>query len=554
MKKLTNFERSRLLQVSLWVVKSRWIYYFGILLISYVTKIVNVAMAYMPFWLIWTIFGSVALLNILYHWFFKNGRRWNDSLLQFMAFLSIFTDVIVISICFHYAGGIESTSFLYYIYIIIASSFIYGFWGTMLFALFCSLGFLYIIWGEYYGFIYHIQRYTFPLPYMEQPRAIFTMSVNVIISYFITAIFSGFLANLAKRKEEQLFNEKQKTESIIHSLDDGLLVFDKNGKISHFNDQFKSVLNISDPANPQKSGPFKQVLEFIYSDNELEKWSGKPEDYAMTRDFLIDLPSQKYLKVISFPLRERGEAVGVVRMVRDETKEKQLEKIKSEFVTVTAHQLRTPLSAVKWAFDALRGGDLGKLTPEQEDIANKGFRSNEQMIKLVNDFLNASAVAESSFQFDFTQHDLVRFLRETIASFEGLAGAKNIKISFDSDLVNLSLCFDPRQLKIVFENLLENAVSYTLSNGSISVGLKADAHKKEVRVSVKDSGVGIPKTEQDRIFSKFFRGKNVVKLDTEGSGLGLYICRTIIERHGGKIWFESQEGQGTIFYFNLPLR
>jgi signal transduction histidine kinase len=241
----------------------------------------------------------------------------------------------------------------------------------------------------------------------------------------------------------------------------------------------------------------------------------------------------------------------IVELKKQRRREKLVSRLKGEFISIAAHQLRTPLSTTKWILKMLLEGDFGPLLKKQEEFILKGYQANERMIRLVNDLLNVSRIEEGRFGLEFKRHDFNKFLKETVEPFKEKAGFKGVAFILKSSKEPLLLNFDADRLKMAVGNLISNAVEYTPKGGRIVVSVEKDA--PFVVVSIRDTGVGIPRKQQDRVFSKFFRGDNVVRMQTEGTGLGLYLAKNIIEAHGGRIWFKSEEGKGTVFHFTLPL-
>lgn len=239
-------------------------------------------------------------------------------------------------------------------------------------------------------------------------------------------------------------------------------------------------------------------------------------------------------------------------ILHDISREKMIERMKTEFVSLSAHQLRTPLSAIKWTLKMMLEEDLGEVTTEQREFLNKIYRSNERMIVLINDLLNVARIEEGRYLHTLTLNDIVPVLQFVVNSYAGEAKKRQIKFELKKIKKKVpKLLLDVGKLKLAFQNLIDNALKYTPAKGKVIIGV--DCNNKEVVISVKDSGVGIPKEQQERIFSKFFRGTNVIKMETDGSGLGLFITKNIIESHNGRIWFESEAGKGTTFYFAIPI-
>lgn len=229
------------------------------------------------------------------------------------------------------------------------------------------------------------------------------------------------------------------------------------------------------------------------------------------------------------------------------------ERLKTDFVTLSSHQLRTPLSAVKWFTEIVMTERAGKLNRKQMDYLREIHRSNERAIALVNDLLQVSRVQEGKLHLDLTPVDVVALTQEMIEANRALLTANDI--SLDLQVINgpvPKMQIDKAKIKRVIQNILSNAIKYTPRGGGVQVILKNTA--KEVAVSITDSGVGIPADQQSRVFERFFRGTNVTKIQPDGTGLGLFIAKSLVEAHHGKIWFESTEGEGTVFHFSLPHR
>jgi len=238
-------------------------------------------------------------------------------------------------------------------------------------------------------------------------------------------------------------------------------------------------------------------------------------------------------------------------ILHDITREREIDRMKTEFVSIAAHQLRTPLSAIKWTLRMLLDGDVGQLSQEQAEFLEKGYRSNERMISLINDLLNVARIEEGRFLYSLTYQSLEEIIEKVIEGLSGLVKEKKLKLVFNKPKKTLpKVKVDKEKIELVIQNLLDNAIGFNNSGGQVTISVKCD--KMKLEVMVQDTGVGIPRSQRKRIFAKFFRADNAIKLETEGTGLGLFICKNIIEAHGGKIWFESQEGQGTTFWFTLP--
>ena len=234
-----------------------------------------------------------------------------------------------------------------------------------------------------------------------------------------------------------------------------------------------------------------------------------------------------------------------------------LEQAKSKFVSVTTHQLRTPLSAIKWTFHMLLNKTLGPTTPDQHTFIEKGYESTQRMIAIINDLLNIDYMQADRADYNFLPVDLPALIKSILFEFTNTAESKKITLKCDQLATPLPLVSaDPIKLSMVIENLVDNAMKYTPPGGRVTVSVgdaRINSVKSSLEVVVSDTGIGIPLAERDKIFHRFFRGSNAIKVQTDGTGLGLFISRDIIEKHQGAIWFESKDGEGTQFHFTLPV-
>lgn len=234
-----------------------------------------------------------------------------------------------------------------------------------------------------------------------------------------------------------------------------------------------------------------------------------------------------------------------------------LEKAKSKFVSVTTHQLRTPLSAIKWTLDLASKGQLGPITPDQEKFLSKALMSTERVISIVNDLLKIDLIDENNEAYDFKFVDLNKLIEEVSFEFANQVATKQIKLDIikpKASLPNIEL--EPNKIRMVLENLLDNAIKYTPRGGVVELKIsdeRLNSAEPTIVVSVTDSGIGIPPEETDKIFQKFFRATNAIKAEPDGSGLGLFLARDMIEKHKGSVWFKTEPGKGTVFSFSLPL-
>ncbi|MCX6712317.1 MAG: ATP-binding protein [Candidatus Vogelbacteria bacterium] len=234
-----------------------------------------------------------------------------------------------------------------------------------------------------------------------------------------------------------------------------------------------------------------------------------------------------------------------------------LEEAKSKFVSVTTHQLRTPLAAVKWTLDMAAKGQIGAVTDEQVKYLTQGLISTNRVISIVNDLLKIDAIDTERSEYTFHPTDLIKLISNLIFEFTNQAAIKKISFVFLKPQNTVPpVEMDGDKIRMVLENLIDNAVKYTPEGGNVTIKISDDSINSAegaIEITVIDSGIGIPASETDKVFQKFFRASNAIKKEPDGSGLGLFIARDIIEKHGGAIWFANHQGEGTAFSFTLPL-
>lgn len=231
-------------------------------------------------------------------------------------------------------------------------------------------------------------------------------------------------------------------------------------------------------------------------------------------------------------------------------RDKLVSDMKSNFITTTAHQLRTPLSGINWALGALLA-EKENLTEDQKSLIERSLAKIKELISIVGTLLNAASIEEGKFGYRFEELSIVDEVAGIVNEEQDLAQQATVTVVFNKPAEALpNVQVDKERIRWVIRNLIENAIRYSNEGGTVTVSITADA--KVLTVSVQDTGIGIADEAQEKIFSKFFRSKEAVEKRDEGSGLGLYIAKNIVNRHGGKIWFDSKLGQGTTFHFTIP--
>lgn len=345
-------------------------------------------------------------------------------------------------------------------------------------------------------------------------------------------------------KEEQ---EKLRDDAILANIGEGLVIIDKYGKIITFNKAAESMLGWT--SKEAIGHDLADIIQIDYQSSikvTKQTIGNRSSLYFIRKDktkFPADITTSSFV--------QDGNILGTITLFRDVTAERTIDTMKNEFISLASHQLRTPLSAIKWYSKILLEGDTGKLLPEQIEAADSIYTSTIRMIDLVNSLLNITRIESGRIIVEPKPTDVKQLVEEVV---------KEVKIRYMEKKQNLTvnaqdaipvINIDPRLIRQVFINLLTNAAKYTPEKGAITITISKN--ETDIITEVKDNGFGIPEKEQKQVFGKFYRGENMVNQVSSGTGLGLYLVKDIIDISKGKIWFESKEGKGTTFWVSLPL-
>lgn len=378
----------------------------------------------------------------------------------------------------------------------------------------------------------------------------------------------GFIGNEEDITKQKMETEKirkylAKEKAILASIGDGLVISNKLGITEMINHTAEVMLGYSD-----KEAVGMSIFDLVQMENEKGEvipdenrplvtafWECKTIRSEAT---IIRKDKSKFIaSVIASPVLMDNNTIGVIDIIRDITKEKEIDKAKTEFVSLASHQLRTPLTAVKWYSEMLLDKKNWKLEKKQAIYLNQIYHGNEREIKLVDNLLNVSRIELGKIIPKNEIVDISKLLKSVLDEQKSEVVKRKHKLIVEQSDKKLEISTDAIYLRIIFQNLISNAIKYTLNKGEIICGIKKD--NSRILFSVKDNGVGIPKVEQPRIFEKLFRASTSLSLDKEGNGLGMYIVKKIAETLGGKVWFESNSdpekgGTGSTFYLELPIK
>jgi NtrC-family two-component system sensor histidine kinase KinB len=351
---------------------------------------------------------------------------------------------------------------------------------------------------------------------------------------------------------DQILAEKRKSEAIIRSVDDGLVVVDEKLLITNINPKASAIFGVD-----SEDGLGKHILEVMRDDEIFQALKNSLETGQSPRlldeEDILTVPrgeQTKHYQIAILPMRSRAGVIpGAVMVLRDITRLRELDRLKSEFVMTASHELRTPLTSIGMSVAMLMESAAAKLTDKERELLDVCHDEVNRLKALVNDLLDLSKIEAGKLELFLEQVSPNFLSQQALAMMRNQAEAKGIAVTVDvpPDLPGVQV--DPNKIVWVLVNLLANAVRYTSAGGHI--WLRGERLGDMIQFSVKDDGPGVPQEMQSRIFDKF------VRLDqgeaTSGSGLGLAISKEIIRAHRGVIWLESEPGQGSNFIFTLPM-
>lgn len=371
----------------------------------------------------------------------------------------------------------------------------------------------------------------------------------------------------ARESEKKLSKEQDLTKAVISSMGEGLLVVDKEQKIILINQAASILLRwASGDAVGQNVHKVFTLCKNKEKEGEvcslpIERVIKEPDvvNIGLGDDFYCrDKEGNAFpVMVIMASLMQgflRGNVSGAVIIFKNITKEKSLDDAKTNFISVASHQLRTPLTSIRWFSEMLLDGDAGDLPEDQKHFVERIYQGADRMINLVNLLLQIARVEAGRVKIEPALIDLKLLTEGVSLTLHEQLNVKKQKINIISKPETLpKILLDEDVVWQIIQNLLSNAIRYSLENGIITVKLIVNKKNNELVFSVEDKGIGIPRVEQNRIFDKFYRADNAVKYAPEGSGLGLNLAKKLVEDWKGRIWFESEEGKGSTFYFTVPL-
>lgn len=358
-------------------------------------------------------------------------------------------------------------------------------------------------------------------------------------------------ATAVSKLQSVLESEKGKLAGVIYSLADGVITVDLNHQLTVYNPAVKNILEIVSD---------KQLTMFDIVDSlagKVDMRTKIEQVIAEGKSFVVPevLVKDKILELTVAPVKDAaGELIGVSVVFHDISSEKSLEKLRQDFTAMMVHELRAPLTAVRWSSESLlknlsvaSGVDPAKV----KDTAVTIETASNNMLELVNDLLDVAKIESGKFELNMQEYDLVGLIKDQAKAFTPQAEVKHLAINVITPEKYL-LKFDRVRIGQVLSNLISNSIKYT-DSGQLDINLNINAEENQVIVAIKDTGIGVSREDLSQLFSKFkqLRGSDHAR---KGTGLGLVVSKGIVEAHGGRIWAESAgESLGSTFYFSLPL-
>lgn len=365
------------------------------------------------------------------------------------------------------------------------------------------------------------------------------------------------------KSKELLEEEGRRLQTILASIGDGLVLIDLNYKLVLVNAKALEIFTM--PITDLLGKDLREVMKLYKNKIYVEKEEWPIEEVFLTKKIFTSTIEDNFgitttARSIEFPVSFSiaslaGRFSGAVIVIRDATKDRELDEAKSGFISVASHQLRTPLTSIRWYSEMLLSEDAGPLNESQKDFMNEIHGGAQRLYQTVDLLLGISRVESGKLKTEKTQIDLGAFTGEITKELRSQFDEKNLELKvIPPDGEALSVWLDSITLRQVILNLVSNAIRYTNEKGYVEIKWwMGDGDKREVVYMVHDNGIGIPESQKQRIFSKFFRAENARAQVPDGSGLGLALVKDLVESWGGRVWFESSEGNGTTFFFTVPL-
>lgn len=370
-------------------------------------------------------------------------------------------------------------------------------------------------------------------------------------------------ADPSAQLSDTLERERDFFTAVIASMGEGVIVLNERGEVILLNPVAEYILDIlAARAQGKKWWEFfsiwKSAVELPTREGPISAALSSGQANILGQDANIFLGIKMRSKRVPItlavtPMLRGSHISGAVVVFRDITEERELDEAKSSFISIASHQLRVPLTTMRWYSEMLAAGDAGELMERQREFAEAIESGAEHMVSLLDTLLQIARVEADRVQVNPRPTDFKQLTQEVIMSMSSTFDKKRQQVVIDTSSNLPEVSMDQEIAWQVIQNLLSNASRYSPDGKNISVDISLDDAAEELVYSVRDRGIGIPAHEREHIFEKFYRAPNAVRYAPEGTGLGLNLAKQLVEKWGGKIWVESEEGTGSTFSFTVPL-
>lgn len=382
----------------------------------------------------------------------------------------------------------------------------------------------------------------------------------------VALVAAVYLAVTAKARAEKgmelLVDDRKRAEERLHEAEEigkvGSFLWDfEDPTRSYWSDEMYTLFGLM----PRRKIPAIDSLEPYIHEGDRERFKGawqrattQPGEFTFTVRTVSPQGQVRNLNIEGRSAVVDHKTRSVRGVAHDVTKEMEVDRAKSEFVSLASHQLKTPLTSIKWLSEMLVAEGAEPLTSKQEEYVKNIKSSARQMVELVNDLLNMSRIELGTLAITLSDFNIDTLVRDVAREQEHAAAQRKITVNLTSDPSFPTLHADEKLVRMMLQNLLSNAIKYSREGGTVDYILSlVSVPKDTIYLTVKDSGIGIPESERDKVFQRLYRASNAQKLVPDGTGLGLYVIKIVLARAGGSITFESEEGKGTTFFVSMPV-
>jgi len=404
------------------------------------------------------------------------------------------------------------------------------------------------------------ETYTYEAELIKKDGSLMPTEIHAqLVSYNGESVVAAIIRNIeARKKAEEIFHlQEERFFAVTENTPDIIARFDEECRYVYVNRSAEKEFGIPKKdffwkndkdlgIGNKRSAAFREAILSVFKTKQKKTFYSEVEDSG----------EKKYYYTFLIPeFFKDGTVNSVLSITRDITEISEIDKIKAEFISITTHQLRSPLSIISWCSKSLLRGDAGEVKREQEDYLEKIYSSTRELIKITDSFLNTTMFDLDMFVFDFSDIDIIDISKKMVEEFSSKLEKRKLNTNFIDFSNGLIIKTDPRILKIILRGLISNAIEYTGDEGNIDFLIKKEDDRKMI-MEIGDDGCGISKEDQKKIFKKFYRAENAKNLKAHGTGLDLYLIRSILSRLGGSINMKSPNskfGKGTVFFVNLPL-